>query len=233
LVAKQNFLTCFLSFYCILECTHHIAERHHAAIFFGLFFGVMDYIFTQFQPDPALNIGPYAMSRGSALSSMVWCGIIVYTVDRRWARAAIFCTIAAFFAGMGIIHQSQAVDDFRDGDYAKSTSPFEFMMGYFSLGGVCGVYWILQTYNGKKILEGEPGFKEDHGYLPPIEEPGVDDMFSTWWEPAERALAIAEGKYEDKSNTTKKVMEESSSDEGPDFKTPESEDVARLDDFDE
>ena len=81
------------------ECTLHIPQRHHSAIFFGLFFGVTDYIFTQYQGNPEGNEGALAMSRGSALAAMLWSGIIVYTIDRRWIKAAFFCVVAAFFAG--------------------------------------------------------------------------------------------------------------------------------------
>ena len=74
--------------------------------------------------------------------------------------------VAAFFAGIGIIHQSEAVGgEFRQGTGGniKSTSPFEFMMGYLSLAGVCIIYWLLQTYMGKKKEEGEEGYEDDHG----------------------------------------------------------------------
>ena len=73
------------------ECTKHINQRHHSAIFFGIFFGIADYIYTAFQPS-ATNNGINAMSKGSALASMLWVSIIVYTTDRRWVRAAIFST---------------------------------------------------------------------------------------------------------------------------------------------
>lgn len=170
------------------ECTRHIEQRHHAAIFFGLFFGVSDYIFTQYvggNESPG-NEGPRAMSRGSALSAMIWCGIVVYTIDRRWIRASIFCVIAAFFAGIGLIHQTEAFgDEFREGTGGniKETSPFEFMMGYLSLAGVCGIYWMLQTYMGKQKEEGEEGYEDDHGYLPPVDDHGEGDLFTHWWDP--------------------------------------------------
>ncbi|KAL3915765.1 MAG: hypothetical protein SGARI_008119 [Bacillariaceae sp.] len=135
------------------------------------------------------------MSKGSALCAMLWCAIIVYTTDRRWIR-------------LGIIHQDAAVDNFRegtlcdaDGNCNKSTSAFEFMIGYLSMAGLCGLYWGLQTFMGKKTDPDEPGYEDDHGYLPEISEPGVDDMFETWWEPSEKALAL---KLEaDATNNTK------------------------------
>ena len=169
------------------ECTLHIPQRHHSAIFFGLFFGVSDYIFTQYQGSVPGNEGTLAMSRGSALSAMLWCGMIVYTIDRRWLKAALFAVVAAFFAGIGIIHQAEAFgDEFREGTGGniKETSPFEFMMGYLSLAGVCGIYYLLQTYLGKTTEPGDPGYEEDHGYLPPVSEGDVDDLFATWWDPA-------------------------------------------------
>jgi len=177
------------------ECTQHIPRRQHSAIFFGLFFGISDYIWTQYGPQGdgraaliAANSGTYAMSKGSALASMIWSAIISYTVDRRWLSSAIFCTIAAFFAGIGIIHQENATFDgsFMVGTINKSTSSFEFMMGYLSMAALCLIYAFLQKYSGKKVKEGEEGYETDYGYLPPIQEPGVDDLFETWWDPIKK-----------------------------------------------
>lgn len=190
-------------FLCFSECTAHIAPRHHVAIFFGLFFGISDYIYTGFVPAGEVpSTGVMAMSKGSALSAMLWSAIIVYTVDRRWGRAAIFCCIAAFFAGIGIIHQLGAAFDeqFREGTVSKESSAFEYMMGYLSMAGLCLIYLFLQKYAGKKVEEGEKGFEEDHGYHQPIDEPGVDDMFATWWDPAERALELANEEDEELAN---------------------------------
>jgi hypothetical protein len=163
-------------------------------IFFGLFFGICDYIFTTFVPPGTVNVnnGQLAMSKGSALAAMLWAAIVVYTIDRRWIKAAMFCVVTAVFAGMGLIHQAAAVGTFVDGTGGnlKSTSPFEFMMGYLSLAAVCGLYWFLQTYSGKKLGPDEEGYEDDHGYLPPIEEEGVDNLFETWWEPAERDMPV-------------------------------------------
>ena len=167
------------------ECTKHIAQRHHSALFFGLFFAITDYVFTQYQPaDPSVNNpGTFAMSKGSALASMMWVSILVYTIDRRWLRASFFCVTAALFAGIGIIHQSEAVKSFTDGTITKGTSAFEFMMGYLSMAGLCLIYYALQTYMGKKVKEGGEGYEDDHGFHQPIVDPGVDDMFATWWDP--------------------------------------------------
>jgi hypothetical protein len=195
------------------ECTMHIKQRHHSAIFFGLFFGVTDYIFTQYGGNPVGNYGPLAMSRGSALSAMVWCTIIVYTTDRRWTRAAFACVVAAGFAAIGLIHQAESVgSEFRKGTGGNidSTSPFEFMMGYLSMAGVCGIYWVLQTYAGKKTEPGEEGYENDHGYLPPIEEAGVDDIFSTWWDPVKNKVMVAssEGSSEEEGEEVAAQEEE-------------------------
>lgn len=186
------------------ECTKHIAQRHHAAIFFGLFFGVCDYIYTNFGPGETQN-GPNAMSKGSALSAMFWCGIIVYATDRRWLRSGMFCVAAAAFAGAGIIHQDSAFENFTTGFQGiDSSSPFEFMMGYLSMGGVCVIMWLLQKYMGKKTLEGEEGYDTDYGYLPPIEEEGVDNIFATWWEPA---LGYSSGEGSE-DEPAKKILDE-------------------------
>ena len=132
------------------------------------------------------------MSRGSALSCMLWVSIIVYTVDRKWIRAAVFCLIAALFAGIGLIHQEATKfnDGFYDGtqwrtfetEQKKATSAFSFMIGYLSMAGLCIIYFLLQKFFGQK----DPEDPEDYGYLAAIEEAGVDDMFETWWDPVEK-----------------------------------------------
>jgi len=146
---------------------------------------------------------------------MLWCSIIVYTIDRRWLRAAFFCVVSSFFAGIGIIHQAEAVgDEFMKGTGGNidTTSPFRFMMGYLSLAGVCGIYHILQVTMPKKLSPGEEGYENDHGYLPPIEEAGVDDMFDTWWDPITMGSAV-EGDAEANYDMGKKLKEEDSDEE--------------------
>lgn len=100
-LSSINISSALLSFFWFIPfLSNYSAQRHHSAIFFGIFFGVADYIYTAFQPSATLN-GIEAMSKGSALASMIWVAIIVYTTDRRWIKAAIFCVTAAFFAGCG------------------------------------------------------------------------------------------------------------------------------------
>jgi AGZA family xanthine/uracil permease-like MFS transporter len=185
------------------ECTKHIAQRHHSAIFFGLFFGICDYIYTQFQP--GVQPGSSAMSKGSALTCMLWVTIIVYTTDRKWVHAGVFCVVTAVFAAMGIIHQNQAFDSFVDGFYAgsKSTSPLQFMIGYLSMAALCVLMKILQVVYPKKLQPEDEGYENDYGYLPEISEKGVDDQFETWWDPVlgatdDKDVTVkAEGKGED------------------------------------
>lgn len=189
------------------ECTKHIPQRHHGAIFFGIFFGVCDYIYTNFSPETPSN-GANAMSKGSALSCLFWVAIIVYVTDRRWLRAGIFCCFAAVFAGAGIIHQNQAFDNFIIGfqEGTNSTSPLQFMIGYFSMGGVTVLMHVLQTYMGKTTKEGDPDYDDDHGYLPPMGEEGVDGIFDTWWDPA--AGYITGGDDSDEFEPAKKVLDD-------------------------
>ena len=146
-----------------------------------------DYIYTAFQPSATIN-GIAVMSKGSALASMIWVAIIVYTTDRRWIKAAIFCVVAAFFAGCGIIHQNSAFSNWKTGfletDPPGSTAPSKFMAGYLSMAAVAGIMWLLQKFMGKKLSPDDPGYADDHGYLPPLKEKGVDNLFKTWWSPA-------------------------------------------------
>jgi hypothetical protein len=57
------------------------------------------------------------------------------------------------------------------------------MLGYLGMGAVCMVYYFLQVTYPKKIAEGEPGYDEDNGYLPAVDDEFTDNIFSTWWDP--------------------------------------------------
>jgi len=93
--------------------------------------------------------------------------------------------VAAFFAGIGIIHQNAAFQNFTTGFQGiPNSSPAQFMAGYLSMAAVALIMWLLQKFQGKKTEPGEPGYANDHGYLPPIKEKGVDNLFKTWWDPA-------------------------------------------------
>ena len=213
------------------ECTLHIPQRHHCAIFFGIFFGVTDYIFTQYQPGDAsraANAGTLAMSRGSALSAMIWVAILVFTIDRRWLTAAFFCCVASFFAALGVIHQAESFSgDFRGGTGGNidETSAFEFMMGYLSLAGVAVIYHLLQKYQGKQLSEDDPNFDKDHGYLQPYVDEDMDDHFEHWFDALKDPAEATAGEPDPsgKSNKTKELVEDSDS-------TGEKEET-RADDF--
>ena len=58
------------------------------------------------------------------------------------------------------------------------------MAGYLSMAALALIMFALQKFQGKKKQPGEPGYANDHGYLPPIKEKGVDNLFKTWWDPA-------------------------------------------------
>jgi hypothetical protein len=67
-------------------------------------------------------------------------------------------------------------------DESRDTSPFQFMSDTSFIAAVCPLYYVLQKYMPKKLSEGEDGYEDDHGYLPPIaDEHGV--TFFTWWDP--------------------------------------------------
>lgn len=101
----------------------------------------------------------------------------------------LFVTVAAFFAGCGIIHQNAAFQNFTTGFQGiPNSSPAQFMAGYLSMAAVALIMFALQKFQGKKTEPGEPGYANDHGYLPPIKEKGVDNLFKTWWDPATEKL---------------------------------------------
>ena len=197
------------------DCTKHIAQRHHFAIFFGLFFGVCDYIYTNFAPSNTLY-GQQTMSSGSALLAMLWASIAIYAADRLWLKSAAFCVITAFFAGCGIVHQPESFENFftgfqfggKQGDEPdlsrRNTSPFQFMLGYLGMGVVCLLYYYLQVTFPKKIAEGEPGYDEDNGYLPPMADEYTENIFATWWDPV-----LNKAKIVDDTVDGKKELEDS------------------------
>ena len=80
------------------------------------------------------------------------------------------------------------------------------MIGYFSMGAVTLLMYVLQTYMGKTTKEGEPGYDDDHGYLPPVSEEGVDGIFETWWDPA--AGYTIEGDDSDEAKPVKKLEDD-------------------------
>ena len=45
------------------------------------------------------------MGLSSILSSMLWCCILVYVIDRKWLHASLACCVTAIFAAFMIIHQ--------------------------------------------------------------------------------------------------------------------------------
>ena len=66
------------------------------------------------------------------------------------------------------------------------------MAGYLSVAAVALIMFALQKFQGKKTEPGEPGYANDHGYLSPIKEKGVDNLFKTWWDPATEKLEVDE-----------------------------------------
>jgi hypothetical protein len=80
------------------------------------------------------------------------------------------------------------------------------MIGYLSMGGVTMLMHILQTYMGQTRKEGEKGHETDYGYLPPIEEPGVDGLFETWWDPV--TDCVTEDDSEDGKAFASEVLED-------------------------
>jgi hypothetical protein len=62
------------------------------------------------------------MRKGFALNAMLWVTIVIYTVDRRWLRAATWAAITAVFALFGIIHQDSIdMSKFVDGTMTGGT----------------------------------------------------------------------------------------------------------------
>ncbi len=182
------------------ECTKHIPQRHHCAIFFGLFFSVCDWASNTGGVGSAggTDTGPnefygfMAMKKGFALCSMLWVCIIVYTVDRRWVEAGAWAMVAAVFSLFQIIHQDSInFTTFMEGantggtlgtDPTKpnwNTSPFQFTIGYVAVALWCGIMHLLQKSSPDKYPE--PILPKDG------EEDDVSGLVAKWDEPIQKS----------------------------------------------
>lgn len=162
------------------ECTLCIPQRHHAIIFFGLFFSWCDYFGDKGGPleNGEEGAGLSVMKSGYLLNAMIWSCILVYTIDRKWLTAVGFCLFAAVLAFVGLIHQPSI--DFEvttegshlGGNNAASpttprysTSPLQCALAYCILAIVMGIMYML-----RKMAPGS--------YEPPIDAKGdeADDL---------------------------------------------------------
>ena len=144
------------------ECTKFLPQRHHAIIFFSLFFGLADYFGGQcsFGAGSEVAIGLTVMRKSPLLICMIWSACLVYTFDRMWRGAAVSAIIGAIFSFVGLIHQDgmdvwdklatgsatmtggNKLDGSTDPRY--STSPLQFALGYLLIAAVCLVLYALQ-----------------------------------------------------------------------------------------
>ncbi|CAM9464400.1 unnamed protein product [Ascophyllum nodosum] len=105
------------------ECFRCLPSRHYAAMAFGLFPSVCDWVtniadrspLTEFAEDgtaynsnlPDLTEGWWGIlgcKRGAILVSLCWVTILVHVIDRKWWQAAVWALISATLSAFGLIH---------------------------------------------------------------------------------------------------------------------------------
>jgi AGZA family xanthine/uracil permease-like MFS transporter len=138
-----------------------IPPRHYAAYIFGIMPSIYDWVVNIAArtpiPDGASGaeyntnltgfsswFGVLAFKRGSLLISMFWTAILVKTIDRKWTQVALWCTVAAVFSSLGVIHVPEAgVSQFTDSSWEQCDDVDEcwqhaeqwtFMTAYLMMG---------------------------------------------------------------------------------------------------
>jgi AGZA family xanthine/uracil permease-like MFS transporter len=138
-----------------------IPPRHYAAYIFGIMPSIYDWAvdIAARTPIPDGASGEYntnltgssswfgvlAFKRGSLFISMVWTAIVVKTIDRKWTQVALWCTVAAVFSCLGVIHVPEAgFANFTDSSWEQCDASTEecwqhgeqwtFMTAYLMMG---------------------------------------------------------------------------------------------------
>jgi AGZA family xanthine/uracil permease-like MFS transporter len=123
--------------------------------------------------------GLHSLGNGAILAGMIFGGIGVYLIDRRFLRAAAFCMAGAGLAIVGLIH----------GDKVHVFTDSRIALGYALAGVTCAAFCLLRV----PVREPDPTDPADlaaareAGYA--VGEPTVDEPVVA--PPAEREPAPA------------------------------------------
>jgi adenine/guanine/hypoxanthine permease len=139
------------------EALAFMPSRHHGAFIIGLFPSIYDWAVNVSARSPLQSdvtggnindvgseswYGVLAWKRGSLLISFVWVGMLVMVIDRRWKNATLWALIAAFLAGVGIIHVPVAgFESFSSPTWEQCTGTYT-MLVVFVYVNTCTTFTI-------------------------------------------------------------------------------------------
>lgn len=104
-----------------IELTH---PRHYPALFIALMPIIGDYSKATFSQDTETMMGLQNIALGGGiLLSMMFTQISCDLIDRRYLKAALFCTICIVFSLFGILHPNNTI--YWDGDIVKDGNTIE------------------------------------------------------------------------------------------------------------
>ncbi|CAM9279105.1 unnamed protein product [Ectocarpus sp. 8 AP-2014] len=122
----------FVGLMLLEECFRFLPARHYAAVLFGLFPSIADWVTNIAARGPLAGVaedgtgyntnlpdltdgwwGILGLKRGAILVSLCWVAMLVHIIDRKWWQASVWAVISACFTAVGIIHVPVAgFDDF-------------------------------------------------------------------------------------------------------------------------
>ncbi|CAN0254410.1 unnamed protein product, partial [Ectocarpus fasciculatus] len=122
----------FVGLMLLEECFRFLPARHYAAVLFGLFPSIADWVTNIAARGPLAGVaedgtdyntnlpdltegwwGILGLKRGAILVSLCWVAMLVHIIDRKWWQASVWAVISAGFTAVGIIHVPVAgFDDF-------------------------------------------------------------------------------------------------------------------------
>jgi AGZA family xanthine/uracil permease-like MFS transporter len=151
-------------------------DKHLPACAVGLFPAIADFIVkadfivtskSVSDEKPPAWWGLVSMSNGALLLCLIWTGVFVYFIDRKFGYAAGWCFGAAFCSALGIIHQSSLDLTFKKFNKASSPfpettaggaitqySPMSFTVGYTVTAAFLLLMWLIQKSfpNNKYVM---------------------------------------------------------------------------------
>jgi len=106
----------------------------------------------KFAPDLYLN-GLIALSQGFLLNSMIFAAILVFTIDRKFLRAAGWSFAASALSAVGLIHAYRLTEAGVENNFSFPAAG-EFAWIYAALGGV---YLLLHSFPNLGTSSGKNG----------------------------------------------------------------------------
>jgi hypothetical protein len=155
-VAPMNL---FVGIMICADAFESVPFRHIPAVIFGLMPSIGDWAKNMCSPSPIpdgtcaangacgntapLVSGLNAFAAGALLVSMIISAILASLCDNKYATAAMWASVAAFFSLFGIIHAPAASVDFEND---TPQSQWRYAVGYLIVGGVFVITFCFQRF---------------------------------------------------------------------------------------